>query len=403
MADPVAGPGTKPVAGEDGRRTVWPLRLWRHLTIRTRLTLAYAGMFLAGGTALVVALTASLYRELQGPLPPGAVPGRLDPDHDRFIGMADALRDTTASHLLHKALELLLIIVVVSALLGWWIAGRMLHRLTAITTAARHASQTTLHERLNLTGPDDELKELGDTFDSMLERLDAAFAAQKRFVANASHELRTPLTVTRTAVEVTLAKPSVTDTQWRTMAVDVARSTDRAQRLIDGLLTLARSEEQLTDVEDDDLADLAAEALDQVAAAARTRGLQITTALDAAPVRGNIALLGRAVANLLENAVKYNVDGGALLVRSHLTERWSELTVANDGVVLDRAAVPELFEPFQRGEHTRGHRPAGDRGDSGTGLGLSVVYAVVHAHGGQITATPRTGGGLQITLRFPAP
>jgi two-component system sensor histidine kinase VanS len=277
----------------------------------------------------------------------------------------------------------------------------MLHRLTAITTAARHASQTTLHERLNLTGPDDELKELGDTFDSMLERLDAAFAAQKRFVANASHELRTPLTVTRTAVEVTLAKPSVTDTQWRTMSKDVARSTDRAQRLIDGLLTLARSEEQLTDAEDDDLADLAAEGLDQVAAAARTRGLQITTDLDAAPVRGNIALLGRAVANLLENAVKYNVDGGALLIRTHTTQRWSELTVANAGAVLDPAAIPELFEPFHRGERTRGHSPAGDRDDSGTGLGLSIVYAVVHAHGGKITATPRTSGGLQITVRFP--
>jgi signal transduction histidine kinase len=392
-----------PVAGQDGWRTVWPLVLWRHLTIRTRLTLTYAGLFLAGGTALVVALIASLYRELHGPLPPGIVPGRLDPDHDRFIGVADEMRDAVASHLLHRALELLLIVVVVSAVLGWWIAGRMLHRLTSITTAARQASQTTLHQRLNLTGPDDELKELGDTFDSMLERLDAAFAAQKRFVANASHELRTPLTVTRTAVEVTLAKPSVTDTQWRTMAQDVARSTDRAQRLIDGLLTLARSEERLTDLEDDDLADLAAEALDQVAAAARAAGLQITTDLDPAPVRGNLALLGRAVANLLENAVKYNLDGGVLEVRTRATPPWSELTVANDGAVLDPAAVPELFEPFHRGEHTRRRRLSGDHDESGTGLGLSIVHAVVHAHAGEITARARTTGGLQVTLRLPTP
>jgi signal transduction histidine kinase len=377
--------------------------MWRRLTIRTRLTFAYAGLFLAGGTVLVVALTASAYHELHGPLPPGVLPGRLDPDHDRFIGMADEMRDTAASHLMHQALELLLIVVVVAALLGWWIAGRMLHRLTAITAAARHASQTTLHERLNLTGPDDELKELGDTFDSMLERLDAAFGAQRRFVANASHELRTPLTVTRTAVEVTLAKPSVTDGQWRTMAGDVASSTDRAQRLIDGLLTLARSEVQLTEVEDDDLADLAAEALDQVTATARARGLQITVALEPVPVRGNIALLGRAVANLLENAVKYNRDGGALIIGTRTTKQWSELTVANDGTVLRPAAIPELFEHFLRGEHTRGRSSTDDRDDSGTGLGLSIVHAVVHAHGGQITATPRTEGGLQITVRLPTP
>jgi two-component system, OmpR family, sensor histidine kinase VanS len=382
-------------------RMFWPLGLWRRLNIRTRLALANAGLFLAGGTALVVALTASLYHELQRPLPPGTVPGKLDPDHDRLIGLADQIRDTATSHLLHRALELLMVAVVVSALLGWWIAGRMLDRLTAITTAARHASDTTLHERLNLDGPDDELKELGDTFDSMLERLDTSFAAQRRFVANASHELRTPLTVTRTAVEVTLAKRSVTDAQWRSMAGDVARSTDRAQRLIDGLLTLARSEEQLTDVEDDDLADLAAEALDQIVAPARLRGLRIMHDLGPAPVRVNVALLGRAVANLLENAVKYNTDGGLLQVRTGATDRWSELTVSNGGALLDPAAVPELFEPFHRGEHTRGHGPTHDRDDSGTGLGLSIVHAVAHAHGGQVTARPRPGGGLQITLRLP--
>jgi signal transduction histidine kinase len=387
----------------DGPRTVWPLYVWRHLTIRTRLTLTYAGLFLAGGTTLIIAITASLYHELHGPLPPGAVPGRLDPDHDRFIGMADEMRDTAASHLLHRALELLLIVVVVSAVLGWWIAGRMLRRLTAITTAARQAGETTLHKRLNLTGPDDELKELGDTFDSMLERLDASFAAQRRFVANASHELRTPLTVTRTAVEVTLAKPSVTDTQWRAMAEDVARSTDREQRLIDGLLTLARSQEQLTDMEDDDLADITAETLDQVTVAARARGVQITSVLQAAPIRGNIALLGRAVANLLENAVKYNVDGGDLLIRTDRTGGWSELTVANDGTALDPAAIPELFEPFQRGAHTRGHGPAHDGEDAGTGLGLSIVRGVVHAHRGNLVAVPRSPGGLRVTLRLPAP
>jgi two-component system, OmpR family, sensor histidine kinase VanS len=394
---------TEPGTPTEGTRTVWALRLWQRLTIRTKLALTYAGLFLAGGSALVVALTASLYRELHGSLPQGAIPGRLDPDHDRIVGLADEIRDHAASHLMERALELLLVVVVVSALLGWWIAGRMLHRLTAITTAARRASEITLHERLNLTGPDDELKELGDTFDTMLERLDAAFAAQKRFVANASHELRTPLTVTRTAVEVTLAKPAVTDVQWRVMAKDVARSTDRAERLIDGLLALARSEERLTDVEEDDLADLAAEALDQVGPAARARGLQVTSRLDAAPVQGNVALLGRAVANLLENAVKYNVDGAVLRVRTARRGQWSELTVANDGAKLTPSEVALLFEPFQRGEQTRGHGSVGNRDEPGTGLGLSIVQAVTNAHGGQVTARPRAAGGLHVTLRLPTP
>lgn len=375
------------------------VRGWRRLTIRTRLTLTYAGLFLAGGAALVAAITASLYNELRGPLPPNTVPSRLDPDHDRFIGMADELRDTAASHLLRHAMELLVVFVVVSALLGWWVAGRMLHRLTAITSAAREASETTLHERLTLAGPDDELKELADTFDSMLERLDSAFAAQRRFVANASHELRTPLAVTRTAVEVTLAKRSAGEAQWRAMAEDVARSTGRAERLIDGLLTLARSQQRLSELEDDDLADLAAEALDQIGPAARERGLELDCGLKPAPVHGSVALLGRAVANLLENAVKYNVDGGSLKVRTGRSERWSELIVVNDGAEVTAADAELIFEPFYRGAHTRG--PNSD--DEGTGLGLSIVQAVLDAHGGEATATPRPGGGLRVTLRFPAP
>lgn len=375
------------------------MQLWRRLTIRTRLTLTYAGLFLAGGTALVAAITASLYHELHGPLPPGAVPGRLDPDHDKFIGMADEIRDTAASHLLFRALELLVLIVVVSALLGWWVAGRMLRRLNEITMAARRAGETTLHERLNLAGPHDELKELADTFDSMLERLDGAFAAQRRFVANASHELRTPLAVTRTAVEVTLAKRRVGDAQWRAMAEDVARSTGRAERLIDGLLTLARSQQHLTDPEEDDLADLAAEALDQIGPGVRERGLRLVSELAPAPVIGNIALLGRAVANLLENAVKYNKDDGLLKVWTGGSGRWSELVVTNDGAALTPGEAAMIFEPFYRGEHTRG----GGSEDAGTGLGLSIVYAVVEAHGGEATALTRADGGLRISLRLPAP
>ncbi len=373
-----------------------PRQLWQRLTIRTKLTLVNAGLFLAGGSALIAAITGSLYHELHGPLPRHEVPSRFDPDHDKFIGMTDEIRDATASHLLHRALELLVVVVILSALLGWWLAGRMLHRISAVTTAARRAGENNLHERLNLTGPDDELKKLGDTFDSMLERLDAAFAAQKRFVANASHELRTPLALTRTAVEVTLGKPEVSDGQWRAMAADVARSTGRAQALIDGLLMLARSQERLGDVEDDDLADLAAEALDLVRPAARARGLRVTTWLDPAPVRGNVALLARAVANLVENAVKYNTDGGKLTVRTARLGSAARLVVENDGPLLRPEEADLLFEPFHRGAHTRDSQEG-----SGVGLGLSIVQAVIDAHGGQITIEARPEGGLRAEARLP--
>ncbi|HEX5407526.1 MAG TPA: HAMP domain-containing sensor histidine kinase [Pseudonocardiaceae bacterium] len=369
------------------------------LTVRTRLTLTYAALFTTGGGALVLALTTAYYHEIFRPLPPDLVPSRLDPDHDHIVGLSDQIRDAAGSRLLSSALVLLIVVVAVSALVGWWIAGRMLRPLAAITTAARRATDTTLHERLNLSGPPDELKELGDTFDKMLERLDAAFATQRRFVANASHELRTPLAVTRAAVDVTLAKSVVTPAQWRTMAQDVAQSTLDAQHLIDALLILARSEQGVTDPEDDDLADIAAVALDQVAAGCRDRGLALATDLASAPLRGNIALLGIAVTNLLENAVKYNLDGGLLSVATRTTSAGTgaELTVASDGPMMDPAGLTELFEPFHRGQHTR----HGTNAPHGAGLGLSIVRAVAVAHSGHAEAASRTTGGLTVTLRLP--
>lgn len=379
------------------------------LTIRTRLTLTYAALFTVGGTALLFTLTFAFYHAIFRPLPADQVPGRTDPDHDHFIGLSDQIRDSAASHLLRDALLLLLLVVAVSALLGWWVAGRMLRPIAAITAAARRASRTTLHERLNLTGPADELKELGDTFDAMLERLDASFAAQRRFVANASHELRTPLAVARAATEVTLAKPEPTQEQWRLMAHDVAQATDRAERLIEALLVLARSEQRLTDVEEDDLADITAEALDRTAARARARALHVVSRLEPAPLRGNLALLGIAVTNLLENAVKYNNQAGLLQVSTCAVRHpadaahpgtWAELTVANDGPRLEPAIVERFFEPFHRGERTRLSTaiPTPD----GAGLGLSIVEAVVHAHHGHFTATARPEGGLTITVLLPA-
>ncbi|MFC1408135.1 sensor histidine kinase [Streptacidiphilus sp. N1-12] len=386
-------------------RTAWAGR--PALTIRTRLTLTYAALFAVGGSLLVLALTTAFYRLIFQPLPDDAVPSRLDPDHDHFIGLSDQIRDAAASHLLRIALILLLAVVATSALVGWWTAGRMLRPIAAITAAARRATDTTLHERLNLPGPADELKELGDTFDQMLERLDAAFVTQRRFVANASHELRTPLALTRTAVEVTLAKPEPTEAQWRTMGQDVAQSTARAQRLIDALLTLARSEQRVTDPVDDDLADVAAEALDQVAARCQERNLDLRTDLAPSPVHGNVALLGIAATNLLENAVKYNREGGLLQVSSGQVSDgsggggWAELTVSNDGPLLDEADPEALFEPFHRGRNTRAGDGRSGAQQAGAGLGLSIVRAVARAHGGEVTARARPEGGLTVTLRLP--
>lgn len=380
------------------------VRLWAKrppLTIRTRLTLTYATLFTLGGGLLVLAMTTVCYRLIFAPLHHTGLPGSLDPDHDGYVGATDQLRDAAASRLLRVSLVLLLIVVLVSALVGRWVAGRMLRPLAAITAAARRASGNTLHERLDLPGPTDELKELGDTFDAMLERLDAAFAAQRRFVANASHELRTPLTLTRTAVEVTLAKPAATADQWRSMAHDVAEATDQAQRLISALLLLARSEQGPADAapEDDDLADIAAEALDQARARPDARTLRITADLAPAPVRGNVALLAIAAANLLENAVAYNRPGGVLELATGTDPGGSAwLTVANDGAPIPAAETARLLEPFHRGPRTRTSAHV-----TGAGLGLSIVQAVARAHAATLTPAPRPQGGLTLTLRLPPP
>jgi len=185
------------------------------------------------------------------------------------------------------------------------------------------------------------------------------------------------------------------------MAADVARSTARAQHLIDGLLTLARSEQAPDTADEDDLADLAAEALDQSTAPARARSLTITSDLAPAPVRGNVALLGRAVANLLENAVRHNTAGGTVHIATRVAGPWAELDVENDGPLLDPDAVPLLFEPFHRGSHTRATTDPDH--SSGAGLGLSIVRAVAAAHGGTVQARARPGGGLSVTLRMPLP
>jgi signal transduction histidine kinase len=376
----------------------------RGLRVRTRLTLLYGALFLVGGALLVAGMVLLVRGFLFADLPAS----RLDLAKLQIGDAADKLdlvervraevRDQAVRRLLWSAGAGLVVVTALAGAVGGVMAGRMLARLRKVTEAAQAASETSLHRRLNLPGPRDELKELGDTFDAMLARLDEAFAAQRRFVANASHELRTPLSVTRAAVEVTLAKPNATNEQLRAMGEEVAAAMVKAQRLVDSLLLLARSEQRAGEAERDDLADLAAEALDAVRREADARALKVLSELEPAPVAGDLALLSRAVANLVENAVRHNRDHGEVAVASGVDGAQAWVEVRNTGRTLSPAEVERLFEPFHRGERTR---LDGD----GVGLGLSIVEAVAAAHGGTVTARARPaadGGGLRVTLRLAA-
>jgi signal transduction histidine kinase len=280
--------------------------------------------------------------------------------------------------------------------LGWVVAGRVLRPLQRITATAKRLSERTLDQRIALDGPDDELKELADTFDQMLMRLDAAFDSQRRFAANASHELRTPLAITRTEVDVALADPDTSQAELRAMAERVRDATGRSERLIEGLLTLARSEREPRLWEPVDMADAAAQALQHGRHADAAAGLRVVTRLGPAPVAGDPALLERMVANLVENAVRHNQPGGWLEVATGTDGGWAVVRVANGGRAIPPDRVESLFEPFCRLD-VRVASPT-----RGAGLGLSIVRSVVRAHGGHTTARARPGGGLEVTVRLPA-
>jgi signal transduction histidine kinase len=315
-------------------------------------------------------------------------------------GIADVTaRDQRAaalSHLLDVSVAGLAAMAVVSALLGWIMAGRVLRPVHAITAAARRASEENLGERIALAGPDDELKELADTFDAMLARLDAAFASQRRFVANASHELRTPLTVMRTAIDVTLAKPERTPGQLEAMAAEIRQATGQAERLVEALLTLARSDRGTGPRSVLDLAVLAEDALDAAAPAIKAGSLRVTSELEAGLALGDPVLVERLVGNLVDNAVRHNTPGGWLEVASGSRAGLAFLSVANSGPVIDESEVAALFEPFHRRcQH------AGPDAPEGSGLGLSIAQSVVRAHHGDIAATPVLDGGLAVTVLLP--
>lgn len=387
---------------------LWPQRL------RTRLAVFYSLLFLAAGLGLValaytlannvfiptqaprlVHLTSSERQVLSLCKPPPSSK-RLEGECQHLLSLIGGSQNGDALAVLKVAALIAVVLVALGAVaLGWMAAGRALRPVRSITDAALRASELRLGQRLALTGPEDELKALGDTFDLMLERLDAAFTSQQRFVANAAHELRTPLTAMRTAIEVTLSKPDRTADQLEEMAERVHRAVQRAEATIEALLTLATSELGPTVCEGVDLATAAEDALDSARAVIEQREIRVEASLEPAPASGDRVLLERMVANLVENAIRHNHPGGTVWIRTYRQAAGgSVFEVANTGPELPADQIPILFEPFARAKQRVNF-------DEGVGLGLSIADAIARAHDAQISAHERAGGGLELSVSVP--
>jgi signal transduction histidine kinase len=318
-----------------------------------------------------------------------------------LVGRAVAgLRTDTLDQLLIESGIALGIMAVASVGLGWLMAGRVLSPLRTITAAARRISARSLHQRIGMTGPDDELKELGDTFDQLLGRLDASFRAQRQFVANASHELRTPLARQRTLLEVALRDRQATNASLRLACERALVAGEQQERLIAALLTLARGERGLDVFEPFDLGAVAADALAARRDEAQARGLTVTADLGAAPALGDPRLAERLVANLADNAIRYNGPGGLVEITAGRRGDRAFLAVTNTGPVIPPDQLGRLFQPFQRLAEGRRTEP-GRAEQGGLGLGLAIVSAIAAAHGAALHAATRAAGGLVIEVSFP--
>jgi signal transduction histidine kinase len=385
----------------------------RHVSARSRLTLLYTLLFAVGGAALV-SITYLLVAHTLDSATPRTTPPSIRPALERCLRAASghggisadvmrkcadvyasgvhagaaAQRSTTLTPLLIYSLLTLVCVILLAAVAGWIVAGRILRPVRRITAAAREASEQNLSHRIALQGPHDELRELADTFDTMLERLDRAFTSQRQFIANASHELRTPLTLMRTAIDVVLAKPEPRRDELVSMAADVRQAVDHSQRLIEVLLILARNEQARVLTEPLDLAAVAEDALE-----GRAAKVTVMTTLEEAPVIGDGVLLERLVANLLDNAERYNVVDGTVTISTTTDDGASVVRVANTGPVVPPEQVDRLFTPFARLDNRTRH--------DGFGLGLTLVASIAAVHGGTVEANAMPTGGLDISVRLP--
>lgn len=420
---------------------------WLHPTVRLRLTLLYGALFFVAGLILL----ALLYGLLRGALapppdpkdkhgygqsfdggrggpgdkPPGQDNGGPPPNASPHVGtpvvgggptaIASSIaatppagktmdevvydvRKEERSNALRQVITQSALAMTLTGLgalvLGWLIAGRVLQPIQEITAHARRANQSNLGDRIDLRGPPDELQHLADTIDEMLDRLQDAFESQRQFSAQASHELRTPLAIIRAEADVALGAPDATERE-RAFAETIRTAADRSERLVDGLLALARSDSSMRDDAPIDLAELVGDVVGEQVRAADAVGIEVDLELDTAIVVGDRALLERMAGNLIENAIRHNRRGDRIDIRVGRDGDRAVLRVANTGAILDPATVETLFEPFQRGR--AGQRSRGP----GYGLGLTIVRSVALAHDGSVTADAPPDGGLIVTVRLP--
>jgi signal transduction histidine kinase len=388
------------------------------------MTLLYGGLFLISSAALLavmyvlvshsdsVSVKGSNFipapngsldppQNSQGPLmvPPPGPPGGQAYFDILSVQLEKAL-ERQKSDVMHQLLInsgiALALMSVISIMLGWIVAGRILRPLRTITTAARDISATNLHQRLALSGPGDELKELGDTFDGLLSRLEASFQTQRQFVANASHELRTPLARQRALGQVALADPDANVASLRTAHERILAAGAQQERLIEALLTLTRSHVGIEVRHPFDLAQLTHEVVDSRRAETDYRSVTIRPSISPALAAGHRPLAERLVTNLVDNAIRHNTPHGQVEVTTQTVDGRAVLTVTNTGPVVPPEATEQIYQPFQRLGTTRTGR------GEGLGLGLSIVQAIATAHDATITTSARPEGGLIITVAFPA-
>lgn len=378
----------RPAAARGPHRLRWSARL--------RLTILYGGLFLLSGAALLT-ITYLLVATRGEPkiVVKAIVPGNelraAEPDLLQQAKNAQDQYDESMRQLLTQSATALALMSATSVATGWLVAGRVLRPVRTMADRARSISDRNLHERLDVTGPNDEFKELGDTFDELLGRLDAAFDAQRRFAANASHELRTPLTLQRAMIEVALANPTASTESLRAVCERVLAAGEHQEHLIDGLLTLTRSHRGLERREPTDLAPVVRATLHD----RHTGPVRVEHDLAPAWTVGDPRLVERLVSNLLDNALRHNAPDGWVRVTTRVADGGALLRVANSGPHIPHDRIDALFQPFQRNDPRTGS-------PDGHGLGLSIVAAVATAHDADVTALPGPEGGLDITVAFPA-
>jgi signal transduction histidine kinase len=382
------------------RRLPIPAVRWPRRTIQVRLTAIYASLFLiTGGLLLTIG-----YQLVANTFP---APDRHDVSEmikavaaaqHMTVAALFAHQDRARAHSLHQLLTeyvgVFAGLALLSVVLGWLTARRALRPLRRITTTTRTISARNLNERLDLDGPDDELKELGDTIDELLARLERSFQSQRRFVANASHELRTPLALEQALLEAALTEPHPTSTTWRRTCERALATSKHQTRLLEALLALARSERGLDSNEPIDLAAITSRVIDAHRAEAEHQQINVTTQLDAAPMAGDPRLIERLIENLIDNALRHNQHHGSVQITTTTADGRAVFSIINTGPEVPDGDIGHLVEPFQRAGADRTNHTGG------LGLGLSIVHAIANAHNAQLDILPRERGGLAIDVRF---